>query len=193
MLSMSATLEYPQKHPISAEEYLRMGEAGVFAPEARLELIDGEILEMSPIHPPHAGCVKALNSLLSARAGRKAILAIQDPMIISGRSVPQPDVMLLNPRPDFYRSSHPGVADVMLAVEVADTTLVFDLQVKVPLYARCGIREVWVVDVSEQVIHVFRVPRPDGYTIRFTVRAAESVECQALPEVRVTAEELFPG
>ena len=190
---MSATLEYPQKHPISAEEYFRMGRAGVFAPEARLELIEGDIIEMAPIHPPHAGCVIALNALFSRRAADNAVLSVQGPVIVSDRSVPEPDVVLLQPRSDYYRRAHPGVSDVLLAVEVADTTLAFDLRVKVPLYARCGIREVWVVDVSEHVIHVFRDPHPDGYATRFTVRIGESVECQALREVRVGVEELFPG
>jgi Uma2 family endonuclease len=191
MLSMSATLEYPQKHPISAEEYLRMGEAGVFAPEARLELIEGEILEMAPIDPPHAGCVKTLNKLLSRRAADRALLSVQDPLIVSDRSVPQPDVVLLKPRPDDYRSSHPNVADVLLAVEVADTTLAFDLRAKVPLYARCGVREVWVIDVNERVIHVFRDPGTAGYGTNLVVKTGETARCVALPEAFIEVGELF--
>src|SRR5512138_3085426 len=106
MLAMSAILEYPQKHPISAEEYLRMGQAGVFAPEARLELIEGEIIEMAPIHPPHAGRVKKLTRLFVQRAGDRAVVSVQDPLIISDRSVPQPDLALLKPRADDYTRSH---------------------------------------------------------------------------------------
>jgi Uma2 family endonuclease len=193
MLAMSAILEYPQKHPISAEEYLRMGEAGVFAPEARLELIEGEIIEMVPIHPPHAGCVKTLNQLFARRAGDRALLAVQDPLIISGLSVPQPDVALLRPRADNYRSSHPKVSDVFLVVEVSDTTLAFDLKVKVPLYARCGITEAWVVDVNERVVHVFRDAAAAGYGTTLTVGPGQRVACLAVPEVDLEVGELFPG
>jgi len=193
MLAMSAILEYPQKHPISAEEYLRMGEAGVFAPEARLELIEGEIIEMVPIHPPHAGCVKTLIQLFARRAGDRALLSVQDPLIISGLSVPQPDLALLRPRADNYGGSHPGVSDVFLVVEVSDTTLAFDLKTKVPLYARCGITEAWVVDVNERVVHVFRDAAAAGYGTSLTVRPGQRVACFAVPEVDLEVGELFPG
>jgi len=193
MAVMSATLEYPQKHPISAEEYLRMGRGGVFAPDARLELIEGEIVEMAPIEPPHAGLVKQLNRLFGQRAGDKALVSVQDPVIVSDRSVPQPDLALLKPRSDLYRKSHPEARDVYLVIEVADTTLKFDLRTKVPLYARCRIAEVWVVDVNERLIHVFREPKASGYVVSHVARPGESVACVALPEAAVEVGELFPG
>lgn len=193
MLAMSAILEYPQKHPISAEEYLRMGEAGVFAPEARLELIEGEIIEMVPIHPPHAGCVMTLNQLLTRRAGNRALVAVQSPLIISGRSVPQPDLALLKPRTDNYRTVHPRVSDVLLVVEVSDTTVAFDLGTKVPLYARCGIAEAWVVDVNEHVVHAFRDAAAAGYGTSLTAGSGQRVACLAVPEVDLEVEELFPS
>ena len=158
MLVMSAILEYPQKHPISAEEYLRMGEAGVFAPEARLELIEGDIVEMAPIHPPHAGLVRRLSRLFFQQVGSAALLSVQAPLVISEHSVPQPDLALLVPRSDDYMSAHPLASEVLLVVEISDATLNHDLRVKVPLYARCGIVEAWVVDVNDRVIHVFREP-----------------------------------
>jgi Uma2 family endonuclease len=190
MLAMSAIL-YPQKHPISAEEYLRMGEAGVFAPEARLELIEGEIVEMAPIGSPHAGAVTRLNELFVQRAAGRALVSPQNPVIISDRSVPQPDLALLKPRADYYRQSHPKASDVYLVVEVADTTLSYDLRTKVPLYAHCRIPEVWVVDVNERMIHVFRDPGPAGYGTSFTARPGQSVACVALPEASVEVDELF--
>jgi Uma2 family endonuclease len=192
MLAMSAILEYPQKHPISAEEYLRMGEAGVFAPEARLELIEGEIIEMAPIHPPHAGRVMQLTRIFVQRAEGHALVSPQNPIIISDRSVPQPDMALLEPRADYYTGSHPGVPDVYLVVEVADTTLRFDLGTKVPLYARCGIAEAWVVDVNERAIHVFRDPKDAGYGTSFIARPGQSVACLAVPEAALDVGELFP-
>ena len=191
MLAMSAILEYPQKHPISAEEYLRMGEAGVFAPEARLELIEGEIIEMAPIEPPHGGRVNRLNRLFGQRASHKAIVSVQNPVIVSDRSVPQPDLALLKLRPDCYTDSHPTVADVYLVVEVADTTLRFDLGVKVPLYARCGIAEVWVVNVNERAIHVFRQPGADSYGTNLVLKPGQSVACVAVPEASLEVGELF--
>src|SRR6266487_355884 len=146
---MSAVLEYPQRHAVSAQEYLRMGDAGVFAPDARLELIEGEIVEMAPIGSRHAGAVKALNRLFSRLVGDQAVVSVQDPVIIGDRSVPQPDLALLKPRADSYSGAHPTAADVLLMVEVADTTLPFDMDTKVPLYARSGIAEVWVVDLQD--------------------------------------------
>jgi Uma2 family endonuclease len=190
MLAMSAIL-YPQKHPISAEEYLRMGEAGVFAPEARLELIEGEIVEMAPIGSPHAGTVTRLNELFIQRAAGRALVSPQNPVIISDRSVPQPDLALLKPRADYYRQSHPKPSDLYLVVEVADTTRAFDLGTKVPLYARCGITEVWVIDVSEGAIHVFRDPGPAGYGTSFTVGPGQGVACVAVPEASLEVGELF--
>jgi Uma2 family endonuclease len=193
MLAMSAILEFPKKHPISAEEYLRMGEGQVFAPDARLELIEGEIVEMAPIEPPHAGRVNKLTHLFGQRAGNHALVSVQNPIIISDRSVPQPDLALLIPRADYYTSSHPAARDVYLVVEVSDTTLAFDLRTKVPLYARCGIPEVWVVDVNERAIHVFRDPGATGYGASITLRPGQSVACLAVPEATLEVGELFTG
>ncbi len=193
MLAMSAILEYPQKHPISAEEYLRMGEAGVFAPEARLELIEGEIVEMAPIGSPHAGCVNKLAELFFQRAGRHALVSVQHPVIVSGQSVPQPDLALLQRRDDYYSGSHPRASEVLLVVEVADTTLAFDLATKVPLYGRCGIAEAWVVDVNARVIHVFREPGAAGYGTTLIVKPGDNVACVAVPEVSLEVGELFPA
>jgi Uma2 family endonuclease len=169
-----------------------MGEAGVFGPEARLELIDGEIVEMTPIGSPHAGAVNALNRLLVRLAGDRAVVSVQNPAMLSDRSVPQPDLALLEPRADSYSAAHPTAAAILLAIEVADTTLVFDVETKVPLYARAGVREVWVVDVNEQAIRVYRDPSPTGYKTSFTVAGDGSVASLALPDVRIVVSDLFP-
>ena len=190
---MSAVLEYPQRHAVSAEEYLRMGEGGVFAPEARLELIEGEIVEMAPLGSPHAGMVNTLIWLFSRAAGDQAVVAAQNPLIAGDRSVPQPDMVLLRPRADRYSRSHPTPADVLLLVEVADTTLQFDLGTKIPLYARCGIAEAWVIDVQERTVRVFRDPSASGYRMSFTVSGDESVVALALPAAVVSLAALFPA
>src|SRR3990167_2574362 len=104
---MSAVLEYPQRHAVSTEEYLRMGEAGVFAPEARLELIEGEIIEMAPIGSRHSGTGMILNRLLNRAVGDLAVILVRGPLIVGDRSMPQPDLALLKPRADSYTRSHP--------------------------------------------------------------------------------------
>jgi Uma2 family endonuclease len=190
---MSAILEYPQKHPISAEEYLRMGEAGVFAPDVRLELIEGEIVEMAPIGSPHSGRVNQLNELFVRRASGRAIVSVQHPLIVSNLSVPEPDLALLKPRADYYAKSHPEVADVLLVIEVSDTTLKFDIGTKMPLYARCGVVEAWVVDVNAQVIRVFREPAGGGYRSVSAAQVGQRIACVALPEVFVDVAEIFPA
>jgi Uma2 family endonuclease len=106
--------------------------------------------------------------------------------------MPEPDLALLNPRADFYTRVHPVPADVLLAVEVSDTTLAFDVKRKAPLYARCGVPEVWIVDVNAKAIRVFRELGEDGYGLAFTVSGGESVQCQAFPAVRVVPQEIFP-
>jgi len=190
---MSAVLQYPQRHAISAEEYLRMGETGVFAPEARLELIEGEIIEMAPIGSPHAGTVAILTRLLSRAAGDSALVWVQNPLVIGERSVPQPDLVLLKPRADSYTRSHPTAADVLLVVEVSDTTLAFDLGTKIPLYARAGIAEAWVVDLQERAVQVFREPGTSGYRTSFTTSGETKLTPSALPELAIGVAALFPA
>lgn len=168
-----------------------MAEAGVFAPDARLELIEGDIVEKAPIGSRHAGAVKTLTRLLVQRAGNQAVVSVQDPVVLANRSVPQPDLALLKPRDDDYSRSHPVAADVLLAIEVADTTLAFDVGTKVPLYARCGIPELWVVDIEGKTMRIYREPGASGYQNTFTVRQDENVECVAVPQVCVAARELF--
>jgi Uma2 family endonuclease len=146
---------------------------------------------MAPIGSPHAGAVTRLNELLVQRAAGRALVSPQNPVIISDRSVPQPDLALLKPRADYYRQSHPTASDVYLVVEVADTTRAFDLGTKVPLYARCGIAEVWVVDVNERMIHVFRQPNTAGYGTSLSVKPGQSVACAAVPEASLEVGELF--
>lgn len=189
---MSAVPKSLRRHAVSTGEYLRMGEAGVFAREARLELIAGEILEMAPIGSSHAGTLNILNRLVTRRAGEEAIVSVQQPVVVDDHSVPQPDLALLRPRSDSYVKSHPTSADVLLLIEVADTTLAFDLGAKAALYGRSGIAELWVVDVQGRSVRVFREPSPSGYRTSFTIAEGQSVSCLALPVVAVTTVDLFP-
>lgn len=188
---MSATKEYPQRHAISVDEYLRMGQAGVFAHDVRLELMEGEIVEMAPIGSAHAAVVRTLAELLRPEEG-KFILSVQDPLILAERSAPQPDLMLLKWREDRYYTAHPRVEDVLLLVEVADTTRDFDLTVKVPLYAQSGVPEVWVVDIVQHDMHVFREPAPRGYVSRLKLPVEGCIAADALGRT-IRVADLFPG
>lgn len=140
-----------------------MAVAGLFGVDARLELIEGEIIDMAPIGSRHAACVNRLTRLLTSRLGDRAVVSVQSPVRLGDLSEPQPDVAVLAPRDDFYAAAHPGPADIAVLVEVADTTLGWDRGVKVPLYARAGVAEVWVVDLASEVVEVFRQPGLDGY------------------------------
>jgi Uma2 family endonuclease len=151
------------KHSFTAEEFERIGKAGIFRQDARLELIEGEIFEMSPIGSPHAACVKFLSGLLHRLFGNTFIVGVQDPVRLNDFSEPQPDVSLLRWRDDYYRDAHPTPADVLLLIEVADTTVVADRTVKVPLYARAAVAEAWVVNIPEERVEIYSDPSGGSY------------------------------
>lgn len=143
------------KYHFSAAEFERMGEAGVFTKDARLELIEGEIIERSPIGSRHAACVKFLSRFLNRTVGDIALVSTQNPIRLDDFSEPEPDLALLRLRDDFYRDAHPTPADVMLIIEVADTTLAYDREVKVPLYAKAVIEEAWIINLAEEQVEIY--------------------------------------
>jgi len=171
------------KRLFTVEEYHRMAEAGILGEDDRVELLDGEIVAMSPIGSRHAGLVNRLTRLFSQRAGDQVIVSVQNPIRLGEHSEPQPDLALLRPRADFYAEAHPGSEDVLLVVEVAETSAAYDREVKVPLYARYGIPEVWVVDPAGDSVEVYRHPSPQGYQDVQTLRRGESVAPLLLPEI----------
>ena len=151
------------KYSFTAEEFERLGEAGILRQDARLELIEGEIIEMSPIGSFHAACVNFLSRLLNRLFGDGHIVATQNPILLNDFSEPQPDVTLLRWRDDYYREAHPTPADVLLVIEVADTTVVADRKVKIPLYARSGVAEAWLVNIPEERIEIYSDPSGNVY------------------------------
>jgi Uma2 family endonuclease len=151
------------RHRFSVEAYYRMAECGILPHDARVELLDGEIVEMAPIGDRHAACVDWLTHALATTVAEQAIVRVQNPVRLGPRSEPQPDVTLLRFRPDFYRAGHPGPADVLLLIEVGDSSVAFDREVKTPLYAGAGIPEVWIVDLLADCIEVYRRPGARGY------------------------------
>lgn len=180
-----------QPYRFTVEDYERMGRAGIFGEDDRIELIEGTVVPMSPIGIPHAGTVKALNRLFARLLGERAILSVQDPIILSDISEPQPDVVLLRPREDSYRKAHPRPEDVLLLVEVADTSGDFDRSVKAPLYARAGISEYWIVDLERNLIQVHRSPVDDGYTEVEEFASGARLAPAALPDAELEVSEIL--
>jgi Uma2 family endonuclease len=187
----SAAVQSPERHPISVREYFRMGETGVLDPEARIELVDGELFDMPPIGPSHASRVKRCIRLFSRAVGDAAIVSAQDPVVLGDFSAPQPDLALLRWREDFYAQSHPGPEDILVVVEVADSTLVHDRDRKLPLYARFAVPEVWLVDVAGGHLDVYRDPEDGTFTTRFRVQDLSRVGVSALPGIELDLRSLF--
>jgi Uma2 family endonuclease len=166
----------------TVEEFRRMGQAGIFKDDDRVELLNGEVTQMTPIGSLHAACVNRLN-LLFAPLGGRALVAVQNPVTLGSHSEPQPDLALLRPRADFYAHAHPTAADLFLVVEVADTTAAADRSVKLPLYARAGIPEVWLVDPDGQAVEVYRRPQAGAYTDAQRLERGRSLSCELVPDV----------
>ena len=179
------------RRAFTVEDYHRMVQAGILREDDRVELLEGEILEMAPIGSRHAACVDRLNQLFSDRVRKRAIVRVQNPIGMGERSEPQPDLTLVRPRPDFYSQSHPGPGDILLVVEVAETSVEVDRDLKVPLYARAGIPEVWLVDLSAECIEVFRTSSPQGYHDVRRVRRGDRLAPGALPDLDLAVHDLL--
>ena len=152
--------------------YYRMADTGILAPKDRVELIDGEIVEMAPIGSAHSGTTNRLTKLVAqAVADGRVLASVQGPLRLDPFNEPQPDLMLLRPRADDYTTSHPTAADVLLLVEVADSSLAWDRGPKLGLYARHAVPEVWIVDLPGRAVEVCRGPGPDGYAERLRLTA----------------------
>ena len=180
-----------KRHYFTAAEYYRMADAGILTADDRVELIEGEIIEMSPIGKRHASCVNRINRLLGRLASQAAIIQVQNPVRLDDFSEPQPDVSLLRLRDDFYERAAPTPADVLLVVEVADTSAAYDRGVKVPLYARSGIPEVWLVDLTEERIEIYARPSAGEYRDVRLASRGESVSSDAVAGLTFAVEEIL--
>ena len=191
---MSAIAEYletrgsaPQPHlyPITVSAYHRMGEMGILDVTQRTELIDARIIAMAPIGSEHADWVDRLTRYFIETIPKNITLRPQNPVYLDENNEPAPDIALLRPRRQPYRAAHPHSTDVLLIIEVADTTLSYDRDVKVPIYAQHGIPEVWVVDVVANCLEIHRQPVEGHYRVRLKPRRDETVALSALAEVSV--------
>lgn len=187
---MQAPAVVPLRRRFTADEFERLAEVGILHEDDRLELLDGDIVEMTPIRTDHAGCVNALNAIFTRRLGDRIIAAVQNPVRLDDFNEPQPDFCLLRPRDDFYRNAHPGGPDVLLLVEVAHTSQKYDRDIKAPLYGRYGVQETWVVDVGRGVVDTYCEPSPDGYQRHRRRGPGEPLAPEAFPDLALDVREI---
>lgn len=175
----------------TVDEYYWMARVGILSEDDRVELIDGEIVEMSPIGPEHASAVMRLGAIFHRAFDGVAQTGIQNPVRLGQLDEPQPDLALLRPRKDWYRISHPTPEDVFLVVEVAVSSLETDRRVKAPLYCKAGIPEYWLIDLPNTRVHVYREPAADGYGVTRTFRSGECLAPLAFPDREIAVDDLL--
>ena len=175
----------PTRHRLDVDAYYKMAEADVLPAGCRVELIDGDIIDMTPIGSAHAGSTNRLIEIFArAAAAGQALLTVQTPLRLDAYNEPQPDVMLLRPRSDHYKARHPSAADVLLLVEVSDSSLVYDRNTKLALYARFGVPEVWIVDIPGGAVEAYRDPKDGAYAFRERL-AAGPLSPALVPELTI--------
>jgi hypothetical protein len=186
------TVTAAKTHRFTAEDYHRMGEAGVLPPDGRFELIRGEIVEMSPIGSAHAAVVRRLARILHEQVGEQAIVDVQNPLRLDQWSEPQPDLALLRPRADDYYQRLPEAVDCLLVIEVADTTLAHDRETKLPLYGAAGVAEAWLIDLVGHTLERHTTPSASGFRDCHQALPPETVAAGSVAGVSLDLQGLFP-
>src|SRR2546425_7864214 len=177
--------------PFTVEMYHKLGELGIFDEDDRVELLDGQIVEMSPIGAAHAACVYRLTNLLARRTSGDVGVSVQNPVLLDPRWEPQPDIALLRRSGGFHGEWVATARDVVLVIEVADSSLERDRDVKIPRYAHEGIAEAWLVDLNDDRIACYRDPRPNGYAETRNVKRGERLRVEQVPDIEITADEIL--
>jgi Uma2 family endonuclease len=183
--------ETATKKLFTVDEYYRMSEAGILKRDQRTELINGEIIEMSSMNALHAAGVGRAGDFLGPLFRGKAHVRVQLPIRLDQFNEPQPDISIVKPRADFYKAGHPQPADVLLILEISHTTLPYDRDVKLPVYAACHITEVWIEDLAKEFLLVFRQPSKGHYRTRLTLTRNDSLALLAFPEIEFSVAELL--
>ena len=179
------------KRSFTVAEYRRMVGAGILSEDDRVELIDGEVVAMTPIGARHAACVDSVNLAMVTGVGDKAIVRIQSPVRLNLYTEPEPDVVLLRPRADFYASRHPGPEDILLIVEIADSSIDYDQDVKARIYAECGVPEYWLADLNANVVSCYSGPHERTYRSRQQYRRGQTITPQMVPRCPVAVDALL--
>ncbi|MEY3808736.1 MAG: hypothetical protein RI893_1712 [Pseudomonadota bacterium] len=188
---MTLATETVRKHLTDINEWQKLGDANIFPPESRLELIDGEILEMAPIGCNHSGHLNRINKLFTVLTADCADTSVQNPLQLGDLSEPEPDFMLLKPTADFYCSRHPNADDVLLLIEVADSSLSFDQNQKLRLYARHNIPEYWLLNLKDSCIEVYRQPHEDVYGEKTTLRVGDTITLSQLNQLTINIADIL--
>ncbi|MCP9496491.1 MAG: Uma2 family endonuclease [Pyrinomonadaceae bacterium MAG19_C2-C3] len=184
--------ESVRPYRFTIEDFHRLAEADIFAADTRVELIEGELMMMSPIGKRHAAYVNRYVGVFRNIDPAIAILSVQNPLLLPNtNSEPVPDVMLLKPREDFYEAVQPQPADVLLLIEVSDTTLNYDRRIKLPLYARHGIIETWITNLVQNIIEIYTEPKNGIYTVQRIAQRGEQISPQAVPDFIVNVDAIL--
>jgi Uma2 family endonuclease len=186
-----AMKDLPRRHGITVDEYYRMYEAGEFGDDARVELIEGEIIDMPPLGAPHSSMDMRLNALLVHAVGDRASVRVASPVRLDNMSEPQPDFALVSTREDYYSERHPTSAETLLAIEVSVSRLSFDLGRKRAMYARLGVYELWVIDLSRSRLHQFRRPSGGEYLEVSVLEAPQTMSIEKLPGLTLDLSTVF--
>jgi len=181
----------PVRHRFTLEEYHRMGEAGIFHEDSRVELIEGDVVHMCPIGMKHIGGVNRLTALFTRRLGSRAVVSVQNPMVLDDFSEPQPDLTILAFRSDYYEGARPHASDTLLAIEVADSSLSYDRRIKANLYARKHVRELWIVDVAGKALEVYRRPSANGYREHQRLTRGRRIAMASFPRIFFRVSEIL--
>lgn len=177
-----------EKRRFTVDEYHRMVETGILSEDDRVELIEGEVVKMTPMGARHAACV---DRLVNRLVGRNVIVRAQSPIVLDNGSEPEPDISLLKPREDFYSDAHPTPADVLLVIEVAETSIEYDSGIKLPLYAQAGIREAWLVDLPGETIEVHARPATSEYREIVRAKRGETVVSRTVPGLEMAVDAIL--
>lgn len=175
----------------TADDYERMVETGILGKDDRVELIDGEVIAMSPIGPPHAGIVNRLNAFLNRQLTNTAIVSVQNPIRLNDYSEPQPDLAVLQLKDDYYAQAHPTPADILLLVEVAGSSFEYDSEEKMPRYAQDAIPEVCLIDVDHQTVTQYAHPSIVGYSYQMKLARGQMLVAQTITGLEIEINAIF--
>lgn len=186
-------VDKPQRRRLTVDDFAKMCEVGILSADDHVELIDGDLVEMPPMGPPHAGIVNHLAKILILRLGDNADVRVQSSVLLSRYTQPEPDLAVVRPDLDHYLQRHPDPRDIFIAIEVADSSLTYDREEKMPRYAAAGVPEAWLVNVRAQTITVYSDPTTTDYRASRTLGWTEELVATAIDGLRLTFEDILPS